>query len=256
MTLITIALSMLLGLGGAKYAEDTPVEAPSTENAPTTEIVPPSTEPTSEPTLATDNVPTSEPTTAPSETTTPTPTPDTPDTPDTTPDTEATFDWEEWAKEWLSPQVLTTVTAVLTALVAVLKMVASLKSMAKNKQLTIDGVNEIVVSNLKECVSKEVADKIDAYMPEIIAYEKKSSDIMIAFSKILALAQENTPEARKAILEVIQELGVINNTAVESAKKTIEKQEEAKKAEEAKKTDDLNKIVEETSKPTDNGTTI
>ena len=256
MILTTIALSMLLGLGGAKYAEDTPVEAPSTENAPTTEIVPPSTEPTSEPTLATDNVPTSEPTTAPSETTTPTPTPDTPDTPDTTPDKETTFDWEEWAKEWLSPQVLTTVTAVLTALVAVLKMVASLKSMAKNKQLTIDGVNEIVVSNLKECVSKEVADKIDAYMPEIIAYEKKSSDIMIAFSKILALAQENTPEARKAILEVIQELGVINNTAVESAKKTIEKQEEAKKAEEAKKTDDLNKIVEETSKPTDNGTTI
>ena len=228
MTLTTIALSMLLGLGGAKYAEDTPVEAPTTENAPTTEIVPPSTEPTSEPT---------------------------PDTPDTT-DKEATFDWEEWAKEWLSPQVLTTVTAVLTALVAVLKMVASLKSMAKNKQLTIDGVNEIVVSNLKECVSKEVADKIDAYMPEIIAYEKKSSDIMIAFSKILALAQENTPEARKAILEVIQELGIINNTAVESAKKTIEKQEEAKKAEEAKKTDELNKIVEETSKPTDNGTTI
>ena len=256
MTLTTIALSMLLGLGGAKYAEDTPVEAPSTENAPTTEIVPPSTEPTSEPTLATDNVPTSEPTTAPSETTTPTPTPDTPDNPDTNPDKEATFDWEEWAKEWLSPQVLTTVTAVLTALVAVLKMVASLKSMAKNKQLTIDGVNEIVVSNLKECVSKEVADKIDAYMPEIIAYEKKSSDIMIAFSKILALAQENTPEARKAILEVIQELGIINNNAVESAKKTIEKQEEAKKAEEAKKTDDLNKIVEETSKPIDNGTTI
>ena len=247
MTLTTIALSMLLGLGGAKYAEDTPVEAPTTENAPTTEIVPPSTEPTSEPTLATDdNVPTSEPTT------TPEPTPDTPDTTDK----EATFDWEEWAKEWLSPQVLTTVTAVLTALVAVLKMVASLKSMAKNKQLTIDGVNEIVVSNLKECVSKEVADKIDAYMPEIIAYEKKSSDIMIAFSKILALAQENTPEARKAILEVIQELGIINNTAVESAKKTIEKQEEAKKAEEAKKTDELNKIVEETSKPTDNGTTI
>lgn len=247
MTLTTIALSMLLGLGGAKYAEDTPVEAPTTENAPTTEIVPPSTEPTSEPTLATDdNVPTSEPTTT--QEPTPEPKPDV--------DTEATFDWEEWAKEWLSPQVLTTVTAVLTALVAVLKMVASLKSMAKNKQLTIDGVNEIVVSNLKECVSKEVADKIDAYMPEIIAYEKKSSDIMIAFSKILALAQENTPEARKAILEVIQELGVINNTAVESAKKTIEKQEEAKKAEEAKKTDELNKIVEETSKPTDNGTTI
>ena len=252
MTLTTIALSMLLGLGGAKYAEDTPVEAPTTENAPTTEIVPPSTEPTSEPTseptLATDdNIPTSEPTTTPEPT---------PDTPDTTPDKEDTFDWEEWAKEWLSPQVLTTVTAVLTALVAVLKMVASLKSMAKNKQLTIDGVNEIVVSNLKECVSKEVADKIDAYMPEIIAYEKKSSDIMIAFSKILALAQENTPEARKAILEVIQELGIINNTAVESAKKTIEKQEEAKKAEEAKKTDELNKIVEETSKPTENGTTI
>ena len=245
MTLTTIALSMLLGLGGAKYAEDTPVEAPSTDT-PISEPV--TTEPTSEPTLATDdNVPTSEPTTTPEPA---------PDTPDTTPDNEATFDWEEWAKEWLSPQVLTTVTAVLTALVAVLKMVSSLKSMAKNKQLTIDGVNEIVVSNLKECVSKEVADKIDAYMPEIIAYEKKSSDIMIAFSKILALAQENTPEARKAILEVIQELGIINNTAVESAKKTIERQEEAKKAEEAKKTDELNKIVEETSKPTDNGTTI
>lgn len=238
MTLTTIALSMLLGFGGAKYAENTPTEPPTTDT-PTSEPV--TSEPTSEPTLTTEPTTTPEPT--------PTPTPD-------TPDKEATFDWAEWAKEWLSPQVLTTVTAVLTALVAVLKMVASLKSMAKNKQLTIDGVNEIVISNLKECVSKEVADKIDAYMPEIIAYEKKSSEIMIAFSKILALAQENTPEARKAILQVIQELGIINNTAVESAKKTIEKQEETKKAEEAKKTDDLNKIVEETSKPTDNGTTI
>lgn len=244
MTITAVALSMLLGFGGAKYAEnDTPIDVPTTDT-PTTEIVAPSepSEPSTE--LTTEPTPTPEP--EPSE---PKPEPDV--------DKEATtFNWEEWAKEWLSPQVLTTITAVLTALVAVLRMVASLKSMAKNKQLTIDGVNEVVISNLKSCVSKEVADKIDAYMPEIIAYEKKSSDIMIAFSKILALAQENTPEARKAILEVIQELGIINNTAVESAKKTIEKQEEAKKAEEEKKTDDINKVIEETTKPTDNGTTI
>lgn len=242
MTILGVALCMALGLGGGVNAEETIVDTPTTEvtegevSEPTTEV----TEPTSEE-AKTSEEKTSEPE-------------EKGDIADVDP--EATFDWKAWAQEWLSPQVLTTVTAVLTALVAVLRMVASLKSMAKSKQLTIDGVNDIVVSNLKSCVSKEVADKIDAYMPEIVAYEKKSNEIMIAFSKILALAQENTPEARKAILEVIQELGILNEKTVDSAKATIEKQEEAKKAEEQKNTDDINKVIAETSKPKDDGTTI
>lgn len=180
MTILGVALCMALGLGGGVNAEETIVDTPTSEVVePSSEV----TEPTSEETKTsepTSEEKTSETTTAPEEKG---------DVAD--PNTEASdFDWKAWAQEWLSPQVLTTVTAVLTALVAVLRMVASLKSMAKSKQLTIEGVNDVVISNLKTCVSKEVADKIDAYMPEIVAYEKKSNEIMIAFSKILALAQE------------------------------------------------------------------
>lgn len=246
MTILGVALCMALGLGGGVNAEETIVDTP------TSEVVEPSSEvsePTSEETKTSET--TSEEKTS-ETTTTPEEKGDVAD-----PNTEASdFDWKAWAQEWLSPQVLTTITAVLTALVAVLRMVASLKSMAKSKQLTIEGVNDVVISNLKTCVSKEVADKIDAYMPEIVAYEKKSNEIMIAFSKILALAQENTPEARKAILEVIQELGILNEKTVDSAKKTIEKQEAQKLAEEQKNTDDINKVIAETSKPKDDGTTI
>lgn len=249
MTFLGVALCMALGLGGGVTAEETIVDTPTSEVTEVSEPV--SEEAPSEPTSSEEK--TSEPAT---EEKTSEPTTTEPEEKGDVADPESTFDWKAWAQEWLSPQVLTTVTAVLTALVAVLRMVASLKSMAKSKQLTIEGVNDIVVSNLKSCVSKEVADKIDAYMPEIVAYEKKSNEIMIAFSKILALAQENTPEARKAILEVIQELGILNEKTVDSAKKTIEKQEEAKKAEEQKNTDDINKVIAETSKPKDDGTTI
>lgn len=246
MTLIGVALCMALGIGTPITAEETIVDTPTSE---VTDIASDVSEPTSEETKVSE--PTTEEKTS-EETTVPEEKGDIAD-----PNTEATdFDWKAWAQEWLSPQVLTTVTAVLTALVAVLKMVASLKSMAKSKQLTIEGVNDVVISNLKDCVSKEVADKIDAYMPEIVAYEKKSNEIMIAFSKILALAQENTPEARKAILEVIQELGILNEKTVDSAKKTIEKQEAQKLAEEQKKTDDIDKVIAETNKPKDDGTTI
>lgn len=226
MTITSVALAMILGLGGAKYANEGEVGAPTTET-PTTEVAEPSTD-------------VSEPSTDITE-------PETPETPET-PTEEDKFDWQAWAKEFLSPQVITTITTLLAFLATIMKLAYSLKDLKKKNQLTIEAVNDLVISEMKKVMPEEISSNIDKYMPEIVAYEKKSNDIMIAFSKILALAQENTPEARTAILNIIQELGILNNSTIDSAKETIAKQEEEKKAEEIKKADDVQKIIEETEK--------
>lgn len=241
MTITSVALAMLLGLGGAKYAnEGEATDTPIVSEPPTTEIVEPSTD------INKPSTDITEPGTDVKEPETPT--------------EDNKFDWQEWAKEFLSPQVITTITTLLAFLATIIKLAYSLKDLKKKNQLTIEAVNDLVINEMKKVMPEEISSNIGKYMPEIVAYEKKSNDIMIAFSKILALAQENTPEARTAILNIIQELGILNNATIDSAKETIAKQEETKKAEEIKKADDVQKIIEETekksSKETFDGTSL
>ena len=49
-----------------------------------------------------------------------------------------------------------------------------------------------------------------------------------AMAKVLALSQENTPESRVAILEVIQSLGMIDKNLIDQAKKVVSEEVEAK----------------------------
>ena len=67
---------------------------------------------------------------------------------------------------------------------------------------------------------------------------------MTIFAKILALSQENTPESRIAILNLISELGVVTKEIVDNAKVIVEdavKQEEEKKEQVENQ---LNEIIE------------
>lgn len=150
------------------------------------------------------------------------------------PSQEEEWDWMEWLKGWVDPQTLTTITAIMGALVAVVKMASSIKRLSKDKQLTVDNVRDVVLSGIREQIPEDVKAEMDKYMPKLIESADRMNDIMSKFAKILALSQENTPESRIAILEIIQQMGVVSNEIIETAKAEIKEKadEEAKKKEE------------------------
>ena len=147
---------------------------------------------------------------------------------------EEEWDWMEWLKGWVDPQTLTTVTAIMGALVAVAKMASSIRKLSKDKQLTVDNVRDVVLSGIREQIPEDVKAEMDKYMPKLIESADMMNDVMSKFAKILALSQENTPESRIAILEIIQQMGVVTNGIIETAKAEIREKadEEAKKREE------------------------
>lgn len=152
------------------------------------------------------------------------------------PASEAEWDWMEWLKGWVDPQTLTTVTAIMGALVAVAKMASSIKKLSKDKQLTVDNVRDVVLSGIREQIPEDVKAEMDKYMPKLIESADRMNDIMSKFAKILALSQENTPESRIAILGIIQQMGVVSNELIETAKAEIREkadEEEKRKEEQA-----------------------
>ena len=64
---------------------------------------------------------------------------------------------------------------------------------------------------------------------------------MSIFAKILALSQENTPESKVAILNLIEELGVVGKDLTDTAKEVVIESKEL--AEQAK--EELDKKIDE-----------
>ena len=158
-----------------------------------------------------------------------------------TPTTEA-FDFGKWLEEHFTAQTITTITSVLTMLAVVLKLVSYTKSLAKDKATTIDEVKnqvvEILQSTNKESVEKSINELVAPLEKEVGSI----TPVLNAFAKILALSQENTPESRLAILELIQELGNVSGNVVAKAKSEVNKQVEEEQKEQEEKIDLLTEI--------------
>ena len=169
--------------------------------------------------------------------------------------TSVSFDWVEWAKGWFSPQTLTTLASVLTCLGVVVKCVGEIRRLAKDKQLTIEKIQDLVLTQIKKDLPEDVAVEFNKYLPTLTEYAAKSNEILNTFAKILALSQENTAESRLAILELIEKMGVVSQDLVTKAKEEVQAQKDAeeKKAEEQK---EAVKEVISATEPKDDGTSI
>lgn len=160
------------------------------------------------------------------------------------------FDWQAWLSDFVSPQTLATITAIVGALVSILKMVATTKKLAKEKTLTAEEVSKAVLEAIEKQVPAEIKAEMDKYAPLIQTSCEKFDRTGAALSKMAVLAQQNTPEAKLAILSLVQELGSVGNDAIEEAKKAIE--DEATKAKEAEKAKEsaVKEVIDETSSGT------
>ena len=151
--------------------------------------------------------------------------------------------WET-LKGYLTPETITVITTVVLFLVALLKLVSVVRNLKEQHTLTMDNLLKLLSAQNKNEFEKaklELNQSVSGLIEPIIPYFK-------TFAKILALSQENTPESRTAILNLIEELGTIDANLLAEAKKVIniEVQTEAlKKAETLKQLEQIeNKPVE------------
>ena len=151
--------------------------------------------------------------------------------------------WEA-LKGYMTPETITVITTVVLFLVALLKLVSVVKNLKEQHALTMDNLLQLLSAQNKtefETAKLELNQSVTSLIEPIIPYFK-------TFAKILALSQENTPESRTAILNLIEELGTIDANLLAEAKKVIniEVQTEAlKKAETLKQLEQIeNKPVE------------
>lgn len=147
-------------------------------------------------------------------------------------------------KEYLTPETVTTITAVLMFLVSSLKMISTIKTLSKQKSTTIDDVMSALKSQNKE----EIENAINDVVTPIVNTVNEINPYLQTFAKILALSQENTATSRLAILELIEKMGTVDGDTLADAKESVQtevKNEQEKKQETLAKLESIeNKPVE------------
>lgn len=146
--------------------------------------------------------------------------------------------WET-VKGYITPETITVCITVFSFLVALLKMVSVIKDLKTQKAMTMENLlKNLTILNAEE-YDKEKQDLmktiIDLIQP-LLAYSE-------AMAKVLALSQENTPESRVAILEIIQSLGTIDANLIDKAKLLVAEQETEKEEKKQAKIERLEEIV-------------
>ena len=106
-----------------------------------------------------------------------------------------------------------------------------------------------IVPEVTEKTTVSVMEKlIKPIFAETISKIDNQTEAMTVFSRCLALAQEDTPEARIAIVKELSSLKISDQAAIDSVKKYIEQYIEANEKEIAELTAQLAEIKEQNSK--------
>lgn len=151
---------------------------------------------------------------------------------------------KEWVDKWFAPEKVATYFSYLLYLGTIIGLVANIKKLKQSNNLTLknvsDDVKGILETNIKSCVN----EGMEKYLPMIVASQEKSNEIMSIFAKILTLTQENTPESKVAILDLIQQLGVVNNELVDLVKQFVVDTQKAIEEKQEKVGKELDEIIE------------
>ena len=178
----------------------------------------------------------------------------------TTSDEEKKDETKNELKEWLSkffePQQVAMIMTWITYIGTIIGLIAKCYSLAKQKTLTADNVKEAVLEKLGDKVDEAVANQLSSSIVSITKMIKNQNETLALLTKVMALSQENTPESRVAILDLISRLGVIDNSEIQEIKETINKQVEDTKVAEEKTNESVDTIIETYKVSDDNGTSI
>ena len=156
-------------------------------------------------------------------------------------ETEEKDEVKEWFDNFFSPDKVAMYLSWIAYIGTIIGLVANIRRLKQSNNLTLKNVSDEVQSKLEEVVGEKVAEQFEKIAPKLVSGQENTNKIMSIFAKILALSQENTPESKLAILNLIEELGVVSQETIDCAKEIIE--EGKVLAEEAKK--ELDKKIDE-----------
>lgn len=138
---------------------------------------------------------------------------------------------QTWLQMYLPATAVTAIMLAITLAVVAFRVISFAKKLKKSKDANADEIAEKVLAIIKDNF-KDMADDTIKDLSEKVTEIKPVLD---TFAKILALSQENSPEAKVAILNLISTLGVSDEATkqAEDSKKEVEaKAEEEKKSKE------------------------
>ena len=163
---------------------------------------------------------------------------------------------KEWLSKFFEPQQVAMIMTWITYIGTIIGLIAKCYSLAKQKTLTADNVKEAVLEKLGDKVDEAVANQLSSSIVSITKMIKNQNETLALLTKVMALSQENTPESRVAILDLISRLGVIDNSEIQEIKETINKQVEETKVAEEKTNESVDTIIETYKVSDDNGTSV
>lgn len=163
---------------------------------------------------------------------------------------------KEWLSKFFEPQQVAMIMTWITYIGTIIGLIAKCYSLAKQKTLTADNVKEAILEKLGDKVDEAVANQLASSLVSITKMVKNQNETLALLTKVMALSQENTPESRVAILDLISRLGVIDNSEIQEIKETINKQVEDTKVAEEKTNESVDTIIETYKVNDDNGTSV
>ena len=175
----------------------------------------------------------------------------------TTPTTDETKnEIKEWLSKFFEPQQVAMIMTWITYIGTIIGLIYKFYQMAKEKNLTAKNVKDEIMKELGDKVDESVANQLTTTVLATNKMIKNQNEVLALLTKVMALSQENTPESRIAILELISRLGVVKDEEIEEMKETINKQVEETKAVEEKTNESVDTIIETYKVSDDNGTSV
>ena len=171
-------------------------------------------------------------------------------------ETTKTDEIKEWLSKFFEPQQVAMIMTWITYIGTIIGLIAKCYSLAKQKTLTAESVKDLIMKDLGDKIDESVANQLTTAIVSLNKTAKNQNEVLALLTKVMALSQENTPESRIAILELISRLGVVKDEEIEEMKETINKQVEETKAVEEKTNESVDTIIETYKVSDDNGTSV
>lgn len=148
---------------------------------------------------------------------------------------------ENVLKEYFSAEKVAMYMSWLAYIGTIIGLVANINKLKRQGQFNLKDATKL----LNDKVAEEVAANTEKFMPNLIKTQEATNNILKSFSKILALSQENTPESRVAILNIIEQLGTTGKEVVDGAKVAIEQEVQLIQEHKEEVENKLNEIIEQ-----------
>lgn len=132
-------------------------------------------------------------------------------------------------KDWTNLFSIENIIRVISLLLSSSVLVAIVRYFVKDKKLeaklekgVTDTVSKVIPEATKEIVLKTIQDFITPVFSELKLDNQEMRNALTSFSRCIALSQENTPEARAAIIQELSSLNLSDQASIQLVKQQLD----------------------------------